>query len=353
MDISTDEKVATPPPAVEEPAAVAVEETAAPVVETSTPKVTSTPEAPTITTEPTSDEPMVDDKAAVALTLDHSKETPAEKPEEKEPEQESAEDIEMSDHVYSDDDEESEYEPEAETTPKSKLKAPKTPKTPASAISKAPKTPKTARPPKTPLSRVRTGRIDKSSSPATQSTLECPVEGCDQKFIGRNPRQSLWHHLKYYATRGLPDKAEFERKHGEAHAEMKRDAGTLHSLRYLNSRHREHLAPSRSFVRVVFARERKDRKKRRKLTRSCRTQGNSRRTQPHLLIRLSQEEPREGKDFGATLQLPRSCPEKGTYRRARDRGGSFQMGERMAGEAGKGGQRGTHYLSLCYLSSNC
>jgi len=56
------------------------------------------------------------------------------------------------------------------------------------------------------------------------STLECPVAGCEQKFSGRNPRQSLWHHLKYYATRGLPEKEEFEKAHGEAHAQMKREA---------------------------------------------------------------------------------------------------------------------------------
>ncbi|KAI5795076.1 hypothetical protein EDC01DRAFT_70607 [Geopyxis carbonaria] len=125
-------------------------------------------------------------------------------------------DADMSDqHEYSED--ESEYEPEPDSPPP-KSKTPKTPN------NRSPKTPKNTRPPKTPISRVRTGRVEKSSSPAAHTTLRCPVKGCGQTFTGRNPRQSLWHHLKYYATRGLKDKAEFEKLHGEAHSEMKRDA---------------------------------------------------------------------------------------------------------------------------------
>lgn len=166
-------------------------------------------------------------------------------------------DVDMSDHhEYSD--EGSEYEPDNETPPPPKsLKTPK--KTPGS-IKKTelqhyqqlttpsnnsimdtvysaegstatpehllnPQTPQGTRPPKTPSSRVRSGRVEKSGgTPGPQGNLRCPVKGCGQTFTGRNPRQSLWHHLKYYATRGLPDRAEFEKSHGEAHAEMKRDA---------------------------------------------------------------------------------------------------------------------------------
>ncbi|KAF8543534.1 hypothetical protein BDD12DRAFT_907090 [Trichophaea hybrida] len=129
-------------------------------------------------------------------------------------------DVEISDHhEYSDD--ESEYQPEPDSPPpQSKVKQPKSP----SNVNKTPKTPQNTRPPKTPTSRVRSGRVEKSGSPATQSNLRCPVKGCGQTFTGRNPRQSLWHHLKYYATRGLPDRQEFEKLHGEAHSEMKREA---------------------------------------------------------------------------------------------------------------------------------
>ncbi|KAL7273182.1 hypothetical protein RUND412_003977 [Rhizina undulata] len=72
---------------------------------------------------------------------------------------------------------------------------------------------------------VISGRVGKSNTPATPGRTEkCPVNGCGQTFTGRNPRQSLWHHLKYYATRGLPDKVDFERAHGEAHALMKEES---------------------------------------------------------------------------------------------------------------------------------
>jgi hypothetical protein len=165
-------------------------------------------------------------------------------------------DIDMTDHhedegEYSDDG--SEYEPEAETpppaakTPKAKQqKSPSTvKKTPTTAVTAVgdntaspssvgdntqnPQTPQGTRPPKTPSSRVRSGRVEKSVTPGSVTNLRCPVKGCGQTFTGRNPRQSLWHHLKYYATRGLPDRVEFEKAHGEAHAEMKRDAGKSHS----------------------------------------------------------------------------------------------------------------------------
>ncbi|KAI5819474.1 hypothetical protein BZA77DRAFT_304190 [Pyronema omphalodes] len=144
---------------------------------------------------------------------------------ERDAEKETAEDgdVDMEDiHEYSDDG--SEYQPEQDS-PQPQNKTPKQPKQPAAgaAAQSAPKTPKT---PKTPagLRGVRAGRIDKSDSPAGPSNLRCPVKGCGQTFTGRNPRQSLWHHLKYYATRGLPDRAEFEKLHGEAHAQMKREA---------------------------------------------------------------------------------------------------------------------------------
>lgn len=166
---------------------------------------------------------------------------------EKEPAVDVDGDVDMSDHgEYSDDG--SEYEPEAETpppvakTPKSKQqKSPATVKrtlvaptavmasdrnvTPTGSgvgdNAQDPQTPQGTRPPKTPTSRVRSGRVEKSGS---VGNLRCPVKGCGQTFTGRNPRQSLWHHLKYYATRGLPDRVEFEKAHGEAHADMKRDA---------------------------------------------------------------------------------------------------------------------------------
>jgi hypothetical protein len=139
-------------------------------------------------------------------------------------------DVEMSDqHEYSDDG--SEYEPEPDSPPpKSKSKQPKTPNAP-----RTPKTPQNPKTPKTPVSRVRSGRVERSGSPAAQGNLRCPVKGCGQTFTGRNPRQSLWHHLKYYATRGLPDRAEFEKAHGEAHAEMKREAGKRIILQFLTT----------------------------------------------------------------------------------------------------------------------
>jgi hypothetical protein len=113
---------------------------------------------------------------------------------------------------------ESEYQPEPDSPPPSRR--PKQPKPPAV---KTPKTPQNPRPPKTPTSRVRSGRVEKSG--ASSLPAGCPVEGCGQTFKGGNPRQSLWHHLKYFATRVLPDRQEFEKLHGEAHAEMKREAG--------------------------------------------------------------------------------------------------------------------------------
>ena len=129
-------------------------------------------------------------------------------------------DVDMSDHhEYSSD--ESEYQPEPDSPPPSR-----TPKQPKSPAVKTPKTPQNTRPPKTPTSRVRSGRVEKSgASPPPAGNLRCPVKGCGQTFTGRNPRQSLWHHLKYYAMRGLPDRQEFEKLHGEAHSQMKREAG--------------------------------------------------------------------------------------------------------------------------------
>jgi len=90
---------------------------------------------------------------------------------------------------------------------------------PAAAGASKPHTPK-------PRSRaVKSGRVEKSGSASpAPTTLKCPVKGCGQTFTGRNPRQSLWHHLKYYSTRGLPDKEEFEAAHGAAHAAMKEEA---------------------------------------------------------------------------------------------------------------------------------
>jgi hypothetical protein len=138
-------------------------------------------------------------------------------------------DVAMSDRQeYSD--EESEYEPEPESPPpkagrgrKGQQSLPNT----ATKSAKTPKTPLNTRTPKTPLSSVRSGRVEKNTdSPGSGGVqLKCPVEKCGQTFTGRNPRQSLWHHLKYYATRGLPDRVEFEKLHQAAHKEMKREAG--------------------------------------------------------------------------------------------------------------------------------
>jgi hypothetical protein len=112
----------------------------------------------------------------------------------------------------------SEYEPES-PPPLPPLKS-------SSYHNKTPKTPK--------FHHVISGRVEKSGGGASSSggsaattpttTLKCPVKGCGQTFTGRNPRQSLWHHLKYYATRGLPDKQDFEKAHGEAHTLMKEEA---------------------------------------------------------------------------------------------------------------------------------
>ncbi|PWW74375.1 hypothetical protein C7212DRAFT_329123, partial [Tuber magnatum] len=98
----------------------------------------------------------------------------------------------------------------------------------SSSSSAAPATAGAASKPHTPKPRsrtVRSGRVEKSGSASpAPTTLKCPVKGCGQTFTGRNPRQSLWHHLKYYSTRGLPDKEEFEAAHGAAHAAMKEEA---------------------------------------------------------------------------------------------------------------------------------
>ncbi|RPA90311.1 hypothetical protein L873DRAFT_468127 [Choiromyces venosus 120613-1] len=110
----------------------------------------------------------------------------------------------------------SEYEPES-PPPLPPLKS-------SSYHSKTPKTPR--------FRHVISGRVEKSGASSSggsatttpTTTLKCPVKGCGQTFTGRNPRQSLWHHLKYYATRGLPDKEEFEKAHGEAHTLMKEEA---------------------------------------------------------------------------------------------------------------------------------
>ena len=121
----------------------------------------------------------------------------------------------------------SEYEPES-PPPLPPLKS-------SSYHNKTPKTPK--------FRQVISGRVEKSGGGASSSggsaattpttTLKCPVKGCGQTFTGRNPRQSLWHHLKYYATRGLPDKQEFEKAHGEAHTLMKEEAGMVPFILFL------------------------------------------------------------------------------------------------------------------------
>ncbi|KAG0638208.1 hypothetical protein HOY80DRAFT_1001998 [Tuber brumale] len=146
----------------------------------------------------------------------------------------------MQDTGYQSSSSASEYEPP--DSPEPIVRAPKFAKTKSSAAvsasvsahrsssssSTAPVTAGTASKPHTPKPRsraVKSGRVEKSGSASpAPTTLKCPVKGCGQTFTGRNPRQSLWHHLKYYSTRGLPDKEDFEAAHGAAHAAMKEEA---------------------------------------------------------------------------------------------------------------------------------
>ena len=111
----------------------------------------------------------------------------------------------------------------------SKTLSTKTPKD-AKPLTITKRTPKT---PKTPLNRVISGAITKTPStpgtptfltPSTPTTEACPVEGCTKIFHGRNPRQSLWHHVKYYGSAGRTGREEYERLHREAHQKMKDDA---------------------------------------------------------------------------------------------------------------------------------
>jgi hypothetical protein len=82
---------------------------------------------------------------------------------------------------------------------------------------------------KIPVARVRGGRIAKPGAPGPGEVLKCPVQGCGQVFRGKNPRQGLWHHVKYYATTGRPDRVQFEKAHSAMHAQMLRDAGKSYS----------------------------------------------------------------------------------------------------------------------------
>jgi hypothetical protein len=82
---------------------------------------------------------------------------------------------------------------------------------------------------KTPASRVRSGRVVKSGTAASGTPLKCPVKNCDKTFTGKNPRQCLWQHLRWYATSGLPERAAFAHAHSVAHEQMKRAAGKSYS----------------------------------------------------------------------------------------------------------------------------
>jgi hypothetical protein len=82
---------------------------------------------------------------------------------------------------------------------------------------------------KTPASRVRSGRVIKSRTAASGTPLKCPVQNCDKTFTGKNPRQCLWQHLRWYATCGLPERAAFAHAHSVAHEQMKREAGKSYS----------------------------------------------------------------------------------------------------------------------------
>jgi hypothetical protein len=81
---------------------------------------------------------------------------------------------------------------------------------------------------KIPVARVRGGRIAKPGAPEPGEVLKCPVQGCGQVFRGKNPRQGLWHHVKYYATTGRADRVQFEKAHSAMHAQMLRDAGKFY-----------------------------------------------------------------------------------------------------------------------------
>jgi hypothetical protein len=63
---------------------------------------------------------------------------------------------------------------------------------------------------KTPVSGVLVGRVLKPEAAVSGADLKCPAKGCSRTFSGKNTRQSLWHHVKYYACTE-PTKTPFTR----------------------------------------------------------------------------------------------------------------------------------------------
>jgi hypothetical protein len=82
---------------------------------------------------------------------------------------------------------------------------------------------------KTAVSRVASGRVTKSGTPASAAPLTCPVKNCGQTFTSKDARSCLWHHLKWFATSGVSERADFEHAHSVAHEEMKRAVGKCYS----------------------------------------------------------------------------------------------------------------------------
>jgi hypothetical protein len=51
---------------------------------------------------------------------------------------------------------------------------------------------------------------------AVSARLQCPIKVCGQSFSGKDPRRSLYRHLKYYSARIGNNCSEFEKLHQEA-----------------------------------------------------------------------------------------------------------------------------------------
>jgi hypothetical protein len=144
---------------------------------------------------------------------------------------------------------------------------------------------------KTPVSRVLLGRVKKSGAAASGANLKCPVQGCGRIFSGKNPRQGLWHHLKYFGSCNLPERAAFAQAHGEAHEKMKRESGKSYSN------------PPSNSLRVSDSD-----------TLSNSACWNPCREEPPLFGQLQEQEPRESEDLCAYFEPPCSRSQKQHYR---------------------------------------
>jgi hypothetical protein len=145
---------------------------------------------------------------------------------------------------------------------------------------------------KTPVSRVLSGRVKKSGPAASGADLKCPVKGCGQIFPGKNPRQGLWHHLKYFGSCNLPERAAFAQAHGEAHEKMKRETGKSYSNTPPSNSHRVSDSDTLS-------------------NSAC---WNPCREEPPLFGQLQEQEPRESEDLCPYFEPPCSRSQKQHYR---------------------------------------